>query len=102
MQRFRESAADSGRALQMDTCKIGPGCYQYTAVDDCTRIRVLALYPRRTAANTLLFLERVIEELPFPVQCIQTDRGREFLATRCNTGTGSTGFDFDRLNPLHP
>lgn len=25
-------------------------------------------------------LERVLEELPFPVQRIQTDRGREFFA----------------------
>ena len=37
----------------MDTCKIAPGLYQYTAVDDCTRYRVLRLYTRRTAANTL-------------------------------------------------
>ena len=66
--------------MQMDTCKIGPGLYQYTAIDDCTRIRVLALYLRRTANNTLLFLERVVEELPFPIQRIQTDRGREFFA----------------------
>jgi hypothetical protein len=64
----------------MDTCKIGPGRYQYSAVDDCTRIRVLALYPRGTAANTLSFVERVLQELPFPVQRIQTDRGREFFA----------------------
>jgi transposase len=26
-----------GERVQMDTCKIGPGVYQYTAVDDCTR-----------------------------------------------------------------
>jgi putative transposase len=64
----------------MDTCKIGPGRYQYTAVDDCTRIRVLAFYQRRSAANMLLFLERVLEELPFPIQRIQTDRGRDFFA----------------------
>jgi transposase InsO family protein len=69
-----------GERVQMDTCKIGPGRYQYTAVDDCTRIRVLALYSRRSGSNTLLFLERVLEELPFPVQRIQTDRGREFFA----------------------
>jgi len=30
-----------------------PGTYQYTAIDDCTRVRVLAIYPRRTAANSL-------------------------------------------------
>jgi putative transposase len=64
----------------MDTCKIAPGLYQYTAIDDCTRIRVLALYKRRSAANSLLFLEKVIEEFPFPIQRIQTDRGREFFA----------------------
>ena len=69
-----------GERIQMDTCKIAPGLYQYTAVDDCTRTRVLALYKRRTAANSLQFLELAIEEFPFPIQRIQTDRGREFFA----------------------
>lgn len=50
----------------MDTCKIAPGLYQYTAVDDCTRYRVLRLYTRRTAANTLEFLDCVMEEMPCP------------------------------------
>jgi transposase len=68
-----------GERVQMDTCKIAPGLYQYTAVDDCTRIRVLALFKRRTAANSLQFLELAIEEFPFPIQRIQTDRGREFF-----------------------
>ena len=54
-----------GERVQMDTCKIAPGLYQYTAIDDCTRIRVLALYKRRGAANSLLFLEKVIEAFPF-------------------------------------
>lgn len=69
-----------GDRVQMDTCKIAPGLYQYTAIDDCTRMRVLAVFPRRTAANALLFLELAIEEFPFPIQRIQTDRGREFFA----------------------
>lgn len=66
----------------MDTCKIGPGLYQYTSVDDCTRYRVLRLYSRRTAANTLDFIDCVIEEMPFPIQRFQTDRGREFFAVK--------------------
>lgn len=66
--------------MQMDTCKIAPGLYQYTAVDDCTRYRVLGLYKKRTASNTLLFLERLIEQMPFAIQKIQTDRGKEFFA----------------------
>lgn len=41
---------------------------------------MLAIYPRRNARNTLLFLDRVIEEMPFPIQRVQTDRGGEFFA----------------------
>jgi putative transposase len=40
----------------------------------------MEIYSSRTAANTILFLEKVIEEMRFPVQSIQTDRGREFFA----------------------
>jgi transposase InsO family protein len=64
----------------MDTMKIQPGLYQYTAVDDCSRFLVAGVYPRRTVANTLHFLEKVMEEMSIPAQRIQTDRGREFFA----------------------
>jgi hypothetical protein len=64
----------------MDTRKIAPGLYQYTAIDDCSRFQVLGVFPRRTAANTLAFLDRVAAEMPFPVQRVQTDRGQEFFA----------------------
>jgi len=71
-----------GDRVQMDTTKIAPGIYQFTAVDDCSRYRVLGVYNRATAANTLDFLDRVVEEMPFPIQRIQTDRGREFFAVK--------------------
>jgi putative transposase len=64
----------------MDTCKIAPGIYQYTAIDDCTRYRVLGIYSRRNSKNSINFLHKVIEEMPFPIQRIQTDRGTEFFA----------------------
>lgn len=76
----RYSRPIPGDRVQMDTCKIAPGLYRYTAIDDCSRFQVLGLYPRRTAANTLAFLDRVAAEMPFPVQRIQTDRGQEFFA----------------------
>jgi len=56
--------------------------YQYTAIDDGTRYRVLQIYEKRNADNTLDFLDKVVEELPFSVQRIQTDRGMEFFAER--------------------
>ena len=53
-----------GDRVQMDVCKIAPGIYQYTAIDDCSRYKVLGVYPRRNAKSTLSFLERVVEEMP--------------------------------------
>lgn len=76
----RYSRPVPGDRVQMDTCKIAPGLYQYTAIDDCSRFQVLGLYPDRTAASTLAFLDRVAAGMPFPLQRVQTDRGGEFFA----------------------
>ncbi len=65
--------------VQIDTCKIGKNLYQFTAIDDCTRMRVLALYSARSAPNAAHFVrEHLLKELPFPIQRIQSDRGLEF------------------------
>jgi transposase InsO family protein len=91
-----------GDRVQMDTCKIGPGLYQYTSIDDCTRYRVLRIYKRRTAANTLDFIDCVIEEMPFPVQRIQTDRGREFFAVKVQEKLMALGIKFRPNKPGSP
>ena len=62
-----------GKESKLDACNMGPGMYQYTAIDDCSRYRVMKLHKRRTATNTLLFLEDLLEEMPFPIQRIQTN-----------------------------
>jgi transposase InsO family protein len=91
-----------GERVQMDTCKIAPGLYQYTAVDDCTRCMVVGLYPRRTAFNTLDFLERLFEEMYFPIQRIQTDRGREFFAYKVQEYLMQVGIKFRPIKPRSP
>jgi transposase InsO family protein len=91
-----------GERVQMDTCKIAPGLYQYTAVDDCTRYRVLRVYARRTANNTLDFIENVIDEMPFPIQRIQTDRGREFFAVVVQERLKQYGIKFRPNKPASP
>lgn len=91
-----------GERIQMDTCKIAPGLYQYTAIDDCTRIRSLALFDRRTAANSLTFLEQMIEEMPFPIQRIQTDRGREFFAYKFQEKLKEYAIKFRPIKPRSP
>jgi transposase len=52
--------------------------YQYTAIDDCTRIRVLRIYDRCNQDTSIRFLDYVFEKLPFRVEVIQTDNGAEF------------------------
>lgn len=68
-----------GDRIQLDVTKIGPGCYQFTAIDDCTRLRVLRLYPRKTAQYAIEFFLDLIESFPFTMQRIQTDWGTEFF-----------------------
>ncbi len=91
-----------GDRIQMDTCKIAPGYYQYTAIDDCTRYKVTSLSSRRTAANTLEFLDKVIEEMPFPIQRIQTDRGNEFFAYKVQERFMEYGIKFRPIKPGSP
>lgn len=52
--------------------------YQYTAIDDATRIRALKIYDRRTQKNTIHFVNHVVQTFPFRIQQIRTDRGHEF------------------------
>jgi transposase InsO family protein len=52
--------------------------YQYTAIDDCTRIRVLRIYERNNQKSAIQFLDYVLEKLPFEVEVVQTDNGSEF------------------------
>ena len=54
--------------------------YQYTAIDDATRVRALKVYSRHTQKNAINFADHVIETFPFRIQQIRTDRGHEFQA----------------------
>ena len=91
-----------GDRVQMDVCKIAPALYQYTAIDDCSRYKVLGIYPHRTASNTLDFLEQVREEMPFPIQRIQTDRGREFFADKVQQRLMEWEIKFRPIKPRSP
>ncbi len=99
---IRYEYPDPGERVQMDTCKIGPGLYQYTSVDDCTRYRVLRFYSRRTAANIPDFIDCVIEEMPFPIHRIQMDRGREFFAVKVREKLKMYGIKFRPKKPASP
>jgi transposase InsO family protein len=54
--------------------------FQYTAIDDATRIRALKIYDKRTQANAIDFVDYVIKLFPFRINNIRTDNGHEFQA----------------------
>jgi transposase InsO family protein len=80
----RYEKAQPGHRLQMDVKFFEriPGSkkrlYQFTAIDDCTRIRVLKIYDSCNQNTAVDFANEVIRRLPFRVQLVQTDNGAEF------------------------
>ena len=52
--------------------------YQFTAIDDCTRIRVLKVHDACNQRTAIRFLDEVRHRLPFRIHVIQTDNGAEF------------------------
>ena len=73
--------ATPGESVQIDVkfVKVGGArAYQYTALDDCTRLRVLRLYRRLHVWSSLDFVAEVTRTFPFTIQKIQPDHGAEF------------------------
>lgn len=54
--------------------------FQYTAIDDATRVRALRIYKRHNQKSAINFVDYVIEKFPFRIHTIRTDRGHEFQA----------------------
>jgi transposase InsO family protein len=75
-----------GHQLQVDVKFIEPlgqpgrrkRYYQFTAIDDCTRLRILRAYPRCDQRASVQFIDYVLAKLPFAVERVQTGNGQEF------------------------
>jgi len=52
--------------------------YQYTALDDCIRLRILRLYPHLDHRTSDHFLRELRQAFPFAIQRLQCDHGKEF------------------------
>lgn len=81
---IRYEKPQPGHRLQLDVKFLEriPGThkrlYQFTAIDDCTRIRVLKVYDACNQRTAIQFIDEVLRRLPFRVLAIQTDNGAEF------------------------
>lgn len=73
----------AGQELQMDTkypWGYKEGRVIYTIIDDATRFVFAWSYEKANQINTLDFLQKVLQRLPFAIQKIRTDQGKEFIA----------------------
>ena len=99
----RYSRPIPGERVQIDSMKVAPGLYQFTAIDDCTRLRVLGLYPDRSSTSAKRFLvDHVLEEMPFPLQRVQTDQGAEFCSVSFHGALHKRRIKFRPTRPHAP
>lgn len=52
--------------------------YQYTAIDEYTRKRVLWASKEQSTSASTEFIKVIMKKFPFKIECIQTDNGFEF------------------------
>ena len=84
-----EKMTHPGERVQIDVKVVPRKCiadpelklFQYTAIDEYSRYRILGAYPEQNTYSSYLFLLRVVAEFKrkgIMVECVQTDNGFEF------------------------
>lgn len=80
-----ERASYPGQKVQIDVKFVPSYCvsngqkyYQYTAIDECTRLVFRELYDEHSTYSSTDFLKKLVVAFPFAIREIQTDNGREF------------------------
>ena len=84
-----EQMTHPGERIQIDVKVVPRKCianpelrlFQYTAIDEYSRYRVLGAYPEQSTYSSTEFLKKVILEFTrkgIEVECVQTDNGLEF------------------------
>lgn len=84
-----EQMTYAGQRVQVDVKVVPRSCiadpevrlFQYTAIDEFTRLRFLAAYPEQSTYSSADFLKKLVKWYArhgIRVECIQTDNGIEF------------------------
>ena len=74
--------------------------YQYTAIDEYTRKRVLWASKEQSTSASTEFIEVIMRKFPFKIECIQTDNGFEFTNRMNWKGTKKKTMFEKRLEEL--
>lgn len=75
--------------------------YQYTAIDDCTRVRALKVYDKHNQKSAIDFINYVVDKFPFRIHTIQTDNGHEFQS-KFNWHVKDLGMNHRYIKPGKP
>jgi len=77
-----------GQRVQIDVKYVPSAClvgdvkgkrfYQYTAIDEYSRLRYVEAFEELSTYSSAAFLKNVIGFFKFPIECVQTDNGFEF------------------------
>ena len=77
-----------GQRVQIDVKFVPSSClvgdaqykrfYQYTAIDEFSRLRYVEAFEEHNTYSSTVFLEHIIRFFKFPIECVQTDNGIEF------------------------
>lgn len=77
-----------GQRVQIDVKHVPAACvvgdakgqkfYQYTAIDEFSRLRYVEAFDEAITYTSTLFLENMLKAFPFEVKYVQTDNGFEF------------------------
>jgi transposase len=74
-----------GQKVQIDVKYVPSRCvangekyYQFTAVDECTRVAFREMYDEHSTYSAKDFLMKLVTNPKFPIRMVQTDNGTEF------------------------
>jgi transposase InsO family protein len=77
-----------GQRVQIDVKYVPSAClvgdakgkkfYQYTAIDEYSRLRYIEAFEEKSTYSSAVFLKNMIRFFGFTVECVQTDNGFEF------------------------
>jgi hypothetical protein len=100
-----------GERIQMDVKHVPTKClvnelsgeklYQYTAIDEFTRLRYLEIFDEISTYSSKQFLINMVKYFPFTVKTVRTDNGLEFTNLLANTTNPQPTLFEQTLNELN-
>jgi len=101
-----------GQRVQIDVKVVPQSCivpdadnlqerfYQYTAIDEYSRFRFIMAFKEQSTYSSVQFVNALNKAFPFPIECIQTDNGLEFIKSFNDHNKGKLSLFEARLKEL--